>query len=133
MATTMNGVDTSAILREGQFFILDDYALRDEMYAKVEHTFLEGIESIEGRSCRDKVAAAGLSQMHEHFPVEKVPLLEDFLLRRLRKDLYPVYAGTYNGLWLLSRPEFHPQALSPRTAHPPIRGVALVLVRTLIL
>jgi len=88
MAIEMNRVDASAVLREGRFFILDDYALRDEMYAKVKDTFLEGIETIEDRSCRDRISAAGLSKMHEHFPVEKVPLLEDFLSKRLRKDLY---------------------------------------------
>ncbi|MCZ6759599.1 MAG: hypothetical protein O7D29_04370, partial [Gemmatimonadetes bacterium] len=87
-APAFRKTDTAAILRKGQFFILDDYALREEMYEKVVTVFLDGIEKIESRDCRNKVATAGLSEIHRHFPVEKVRLLESFVLKRLRNDLY---------------------------------------------
>lgn len=85
---TTNRVDTEALLRKGQLFVMDNYALRDEMYKKVEDAFLDGIESLETRDCRERVEADGLAQMHQHFPVSKVLLLEDYLIKRLRSDLY---------------------------------------------
>ena len=81
-------VDTSAILTKGRIYTLDDYAGRFDTYRKVVQTFLDGIQEIEGRECRQKVESAGLSQVHRYFPVEKVLLLEDFLRNRLRNDLY---------------------------------------------
>ena len=58
-APAFRKTDTAAILRKGQFFILDDYALREEMYEKVVTVFLDGIEKIESRDCRNRVATAG--------------------------------------------------------------------------
>ena len=81
-------VDTAAILREGAYYVLDDYAMREEMYAKVKRAFFDGIEKLSGADTRRKVEAAGLSRMHEHFPVTKLLLLEDYLLRTLQRDLF---------------------------------------------
>ena len=81
-------IKISDILTRGKYYVLDDHALRQETYGKVINGFLEGIEAIESRACRDKVAAEGLSNIHKHFPVEKTALLEDFLLGKLRDDLY---------------------------------------------
>ncbi len=81
-------VDVSRLLDEGAYYILDNYAMREEMYARVVASFLDGICALAGRACRDRVAEAGLGQMHKYFPVEDVLLLEDYLLRRLRNDLY---------------------------------------------
>jgi hypothetical protein len=36
-------VDVTAISKEGLFYVLDDYALRDERYTKVVDTFLDGV------------------------------------------------------------------------------------------
>jgi nitrite reductase/ring-hydroxylating ferredoxin subunit len=88
MSIMSQAVDVSLLLNEGSYYILDQYALREEMYAKVVDTFLDGVAAIAGRACRDRVAAAGLGQLHRFFPVEDVLLLEDYLLRRLRNDLY---------------------------------------------
>ena len=35
-------VDTAAILREGAYYVLDDYAMREEMYAKVGNAVKDG-------------------------------------------------------------------------------------------
>ena len=35
-------VDTAAILSEGKHYVLDEYALKTEMYAKVKQAFLDG-------------------------------------------------------------------------------------------
>ena len=88
MSAVPGPVDVSRLLNEGAFYVLDDYAMRGEMYPRVVETFLEGIGQSAGRACRDRVAEAGRGQMHRHFPVEEVLLLEDYLLRQLRNDLY---------------------------------------------
>jgi nitrite reductase/ring-hydroxylating ferredoxin subunit len=86
MAT--HNIDVPAILSEGRYYVLDDYALRDEMYRKVVDTLLDGIGELHGPDSRAKVKAAGLAHIHEHFPVEKVPLLESYFLKRMRDELY---------------------------------------------
>lgn len=88
MTHTASKADSSAILKKGRYYILDDYAGRDDTYGKVVHSILESIQEIEGRECREKVESAGLSRLHKYFPVEKVLLLENLLLKRLRNDLY---------------------------------------------
>jgi len=86
--TATNQIRTDEILSEGKFYLLNDYALRDEYYKKIVDTLLDGIEALEGADCRKKVEEAGLAQIHQCFPVEKVRLLEDFLLKRMRNELY---------------------------------------------
>jgi nitrite reductase/ring-hydroxylating ferredoxin subunit len=81
-------VDTDAILRDGAYFLLGDYALRDEVLARIRRVFLDGIESIEGAECRRRVEAAGLARMHEHFPVEKLLVFEAYLQKHLQRELY---------------------------------------------
>ena len=83
-----NTVDVPSILRDGAYYILDQFALRDEMYAKVVAAFLDGVEALESLESRRALEAAGLRKLHEHFPVAKVRLLEDFLMKRLREELY---------------------------------------------
>lgn len=80
--------EAGTILSRGAFFTLDDYALRRELIDKITATFLEGIRKISGESCAEKVAADGLGQLHRHFPIEKIHLLEAHLMRELRDDLY---------------------------------------------
>ncbi len=88
LTTAKPEVDVPAILSEGAYYILDDYALRAEMYAKVVTAFLDGVAQLESASCAKKVEEGGLGQLHKHFPVEKIHLLESFLHNRLRNDLY---------------------------------------------
>lgn len=80
--------DVQAILTEGAYYLIDDYAQRDELLPKLADTFLTGIEKLAGGECRERVAADGLGRLHRHFPVAKIRLLEAYLLRRLRDDLY---------------------------------------------
>lgn len=80
--------DTAAMLRDGKYYVLDEFALKDEMYAKVRRAFFDGIESIAGAEVRRKVEEGGLPRMHEHFPASKLLLLEDYLLRTLQRDLF---------------------------------------------
>ena len=87
-AAAKPGIDVPAILGEGAYYILDDFALREEMYAKVRQAFFDGVEQLEGAGSRDRVKEEGLGQLHKHFPVEKIHLLESFLQNRLRDDLY---------------------------------------------
>ncbi len=88
MTVATRTVDTAAIMRDGKYFVLDEYALREEMYAKVKRAFFDGIEKISGTATRRNVEAAGLSRMHEYFPVTKLLLLEDYLLKTLQRDLF---------------------------------------------
>jgi len=81
-------IDVSAMLNKGAYYVLDNYAQKEMIYPKAVNAFLEGIEELEGRSCRDRVAEDGLGQMHKHFPVDKVCLLEEKFLKKMRTDLY---------------------------------------------
>lgn len=78
----------SAILTSGAYHVLQRYALRDELLAKIRLSFLEGIESLAGADCRAAIEAEGLAQMHRHFPLAKIHRLEAHLMRSLRDELY---------------------------------------------
>jgi hypothetical protein len=86
--TLPNEIDVSAIVRDGAHYVLDEFALRETMYAKVLAAFLDGVEALASPASRRALEQAGLRKLHEHFPVAKVRLLEDFFLRRLREELY---------------------------------------------
>jgi nitrite reductase/ring-hydroxylating ferredoxin subunit len=75
-------------MTNGRYEVLDDYALRTEMYEKVVRTFLDGVEKLEGSQARERVQAEGLRNIHRHLPIEKVPELETFFLERMREELY---------------------------------------------
>jgi nitrite reductase/ring-hydroxylating ferredoxin subunit len=81
-------VDTASILREGKFYVLDEYALKTEMYGKVQKAFLDGIELYAGKEARRNVEREGLAKMHKHFPASKLLLFEDFLMKTLQRDLF---------------------------------------------
>ncbi len=81
-------LDASSIIRDGAFYVLQDFALREQMHAKVVAAFLDGVEALESQESRRAVEQGGLRRLHECFPVAKVRRLEDFVLKRLREDLY---------------------------------------------
>lgn len=80
--------DAGPIIAEGVYHVTDRYALRDELDAKIREAFFSGIERLEGTECRMAVERDGLKNIHKHFPVEKVDLLEDLIQKALRDDLY---------------------------------------------
>src|SRR5512134_233184 len=86
--TRASPVDVASILRDGTYYVLDEFALRETMYAKVVETFLDGVEALASRESRRALERAGLRKLHEWFPVTKIRLLEDYFLKRLREDLY---------------------------------------------
>ena len=77
-----------AITKDGAFYCLEDYALREELSARIRSAFLSGIGRLAGAEARDAVAADGLDQLHRHFPITKIHLLEAHLMRELRDELY---------------------------------------------
>ncbi|MBF9033175.1 Rieske 2Fe-2S domain-containing protein [Rhodobacterales bacterium HKCCE2091] len=81
-------IDLDAIVTRAEHYLLDDHAMKDELMAKIETAFLDGIEKFAGPEARKGVERDGLRMIHEHFPVEKVRLLEHYLLSTLRDDLY---------------------------------------------
>lgn len=87
-ATITDRVDTRSIIRDGKYYILENYALRNATYSKVVNSFLDSIGALEGAACREHVAASGLGQLHRYFPVEKIYLLERLVMQHLRDDLY---------------------------------------------
>lgn len=84
----MKQADAHAIVFGGEHAILDDYAGRDAILAKLHDAFYAGVEALEGPQARAGVERDGLRSLHRYFPVEKVRLLEDFIQRRIRDDLY---------------------------------------------
>jgi nitrite reductase/ring-hydroxylating ferredoxin subunit len=86
--TLPNTIDASSIVRDGAYHVLDDFALRETTYAKVLAAFLDGVEALASPASRRALERTGLRKLHEHFPVGKVRLLEDFFLKRLREELY---------------------------------------------
>jgi nitrite reductase/ring-hydroxylating ferredoxin subunit len=87
-AAQTRAVDVSSIIRDGAFAVLDDFALRQQTYDKVTAAFLDGVEELESRDARLALERDGLRKLHEHFPVPKVKSLEEFVLKRVREDLY---------------------------------------------
>jgi nitrite reductase/ring-hydroxylating ferredoxin subunit len=87
-AKKLSDVELAGILEQGAFFRLEDYALRAELNARIAATFMKAIEQLAGESCRKQVAADGLGQLHRHFPIAKIHLLEAHLMRELRDELY---------------------------------------------
>jgi nitrite reductase/ring-hydroxylating ferredoxin subunit len=81
-------VDVPSIVRDGAYYVLDDFALREQMYGRVTEAFLDGVEALASRDSRTSLERVGLRKLHEHFPVAKVRLLEDFVLKRIREELY---------------------------------------------
>ena len=83
-----NRPDVDAIIGKGAYYVLGDYAERGEILDKFNRAFLDGIAQIAGQDCRDKVAADGPGQLHRHFPIAKIHLLEAHLKKALHDDLY---------------------------------------------
>jgi nitrite reductase/ring-hydroxylating ferredoxin subunit len=88
VAARTNEVDVAAIVRDGEYCILDDFALREKMYAQVVGAFLDGVEALASVAARRALEQSGLRKLHEHYPVAKVRLLEAYVLKRLREELY---------------------------------------------
>lgn len=88
MTDARGGVDAASIVRDGRHGVLADYALRESLLGKLHSAFLDGVERLAGTASRRAVEQDGLGCLHRHFPVEKVDLLEDFILKRVRDDLY---------------------------------------------
>ena len=87
-APRLSKAQVDAMLKEGAYYRLGDYALRTELTEKILGTFLDGIGKLAGSECRERVAADGLAQMHRHFPIQKIHLLEAYLMDRLQDELY---------------------------------------------
>ena len=88
VADRLNKAQVDAILKEGAYYQLEDYALRSELYSKIVNTFLDGIGKLAGNTIRERVAADGLAQLHRHFPIQKIHLLEAYLMDKLQDELY---------------------------------------------
>ncbi len=87
-ATKLTKLEVEAILKQGAFYCLDSYALREELNDRISTAFLDGIGKLAGAPCRDRVATDGLGQLHRHFPIAKIHLLEAHLMRVLHDELY---------------------------------------------
>lgn len=85
---TAKTLPADEIIANGRYFIVDDYARRKELDEQIRNAFLDGLEKLHGKACREAVAVDGLAKLHLHFPVQKVRLLEAFLMKRLRDELY---------------------------------------------
>ena len=81
-------INVDSVLRDGAYYVLADYALRSELYETVMSAFHRGVEHYEGRACRAAVERDGLKNLHRHFPIEKIHHLENYLMKRLRDELY---------------------------------------------
>lgn len=80
--------DAHAIVFEGKVEICDDYAGKEEILAKIHEAFHAGVEAVAGAAARRAVETEGLRSLHKHVPPAKVSLLEDFVNKRIRDDLY---------------------------------------------
>ena len=87
-APVLSRAQVAAILTDGAYYRLPEYALRSELYEKIVVAFLDGIGKLAGSACRDRVAADGLAQMHRHFPIQKIHLLEAHLMSEFQDELY---------------------------------------------
>jgi nitrite reductase/ring-hydroxylating ferredoxin subunit len=85
---TTRRADAHSIVFEGKYEICNDYAQKDEILAKLHDAFYCGVEAFGGIAARHAVEREGLRSLHRHLPLAKVALLEDFVNKRIRDDLY---------------------------------------------
>jgi len=78
------------ILDEGQYFIFNDYTNKDKFFDLVRTSLFQGIESIEGRDCRQAIETEGLHKMHEHFSADNIMHLEKFVKDKIGTPLLQV-------------------------------------------
>ncbi|MBK7285431.1 MAG: Rieske 2Fe-2S domain-containing protein [Sphingomonadales bacterium] len=80
--------DAHSIVFEGKVEICDDYAGKEEILARIHEAFHAGVEAIAGAEARRAVETEGLRSLHKHLRPSKVSLLEAFVNKRIRDDLY---------------------------------------------
>ena len=72
-------------LKNGDYFVLNNFTQKQEFYTSLEGIILKGIEKIEGRECRQAIEKNGLSQMHHHFRVDKLMYLDVYVREKSRE------------------------------------------------
>ncbi|ASC71876.1 hypothetical protein XM38_028300 [Halomicronema hongdechloris C2206] len=63
-------------LREGHYFVLDNFTNKNILHEAVKKVILDGIEKFEGIKCRRLVEKNGLCKMHYYFPADKLADLD---------------------------------------------------------
>jgi len=88
--STANSTAISAedVVSKGEYYFTEEYALKQQLNEKIRSCFLNGIEKLENKECSELVAEHGLASLHLHFPIQKVRLLEAYLMKHLRDELY---------------------------------------------
>ena len=81
-------IDWQAIVYDGKVEIVDRFAGRDAILAKLTQAFHDAVEDLAGRQAREALAREGLRSLHRHLPPAKVARLEAMVRTRLRDDLY---------------------------------------------
>jgi nitrite reductase/ring-hydroxylating ferredoxin subunit len=79
---------TQSLLTEGKYLIVKDFPEKDNLHIYIKECILEGIEEIVDTHCMRKVKEAGLSKMHNFFPVEKLPLLHQYVENQARERIH---------------------------------------------
>ena len=74
-------------LLSGHCFVFHDFTNKQLYYDSVKRKILDGIEEFEGAGCRAAVEKAGLANMHEYFPADKLIYLDMFIRNHLRRLL----------------------------------------------
>lgn len=83
--TSVLHTDFSQGLKNGQYFVLNNFTQQQEFYDCIQQIILKGIDKIQGRECRQEIAYHGLSQMHRYFPVDKLMYLDVYVREKSRQ------------------------------------------------
>ncbi|HEY9666396.1 MAG TPA: phytanoyl-CoA dioxygenase family protein, partial [Coleofasciculaceae cyanobacterium] len=84
LLTTSNN-DLLAKLKQGQYFIFNDFTKKQFYYNSVKQVIFDGIDKFEGIECRRAVETNGLSAMHQYFPADKLIYLDLFVRDHTRQ------------------------------------------------
>lgn len=81
-------LDAEAIVFGGKYEVCDDYAQKEAILAKIDRAFLSGVTTLVGSQAARDVKRDGLRSLHRHVPSSRVALLENYVKRHVRDDLY---------------------------------------------
>lgn len=78
----------AALLQQGSYLIVRNFDRQAEVLAKTHALIHEGIESLEGPEARHLLKERGMGALHELLAAEKIGALRDYVMPRIRPELF---------------------------------------------
>lgn len=111
--------DLLAELKNGRYFVFNDFTQKQLYYDSVRQVIFDGIEEVESLECRQVIEENGLASMHKYFPVDKLIYLDIFIREHIRQLMVEMaYSFCKNDLKLPSEFFIAPDYLLVKISYP---------------